>query len=85
VFLRAPSDGEFLQAENMGFPRETTWNVLLERTGVPGIHFEDYPELQGLNLPEWSHLSGTDAEVFTERLGAILQREHGWTGREGGR
>jgi hypothetical protein len=78
VFVRPPSDGEFLEAENKGFPRERTWNVLLERTGVAGIHFEDYPELQGLNLPEWSHLSGEDAERFTERLCAILQREHGW-------
>jgi hypothetical protein len=78
VFLRAPSDGEFLAAENKGFPRERTWDVLLKLTGAPGIHFEDYPELQGLNLPEWSHLSAWDAEVFTERLCAILQREHGW-------
>jgi hypothetical protein len=79
VFVRAPSDGEFLAAENMGFPRERTWDVLLKLTGAPGIHFEDYPELQGLTLPEWSHLTGADAEVFTERLCAILQREHGWS------
>ena len=79
VFLRAPSTGEFLAAENKGFPRERTWNVLLERTGAPGIHFEDYPELQGLTLPEWSHLTAADAERFTERLAAILQREHRWT------
>ncbi len=79
IFLRPPSDGEFLEAENKGFPRERTWNVLLERTGAPGIHFEDYPELQGFTLPEWSHLNAADAERFTERLCAILQREHGWT------
>ena len=23
-----------------------------------GIHFEDYPEMRGLEVPEWSHLSG---------------------------
>ena len=79
VFLRPPSTGEFLEAENKGFPRERTWNVLLERTGAPGIHFEDYRELQGLTLPEWSHLTAADAERFTERLCAILQREHRWT------
>ena len=78
VFLRAPSTGEFLEAENKGFPRERTWNVLLTRTGAPGIHFEDYPELQGLTLPEWSHLTAADAERFTERLAPILQREHRW-------
>jgi hypothetical protein len=81
VLLRMPSGGEFLEAENKGFPRERTWNVLLERTGTPGIHFEDYPELQGLTLPEWSHLNAADAERFTERLCAILQREQRWTAR----
>jgi hypothetical protein len=82
LFLRAPSAGEFLEAENKGFPRERTWDVLLKMTAAPGVHFEDYPELQGLNLPEWSHLSAADAEVFTERLCAILQREHGWAPRQ---
>jgi len=81
MFLRPPSTGEFLEAENKGFPRERTWNVLLERTGAPGIHFEDYPELQGLRLPEWSHLSAADAEIFTERLCRILEREHGWSAK----
>ena len=84
VFVRPPSAGEFLAAENGGFPRERTWNVLLQRTGVPGIHFEDYPEMQGLNLPEWSHLSAADAARFTEALCAILQREHGWTPKQTG-
>jgi hypothetical protein len=79
VFVRPPVDGEYLQYENRDFPRASTWDVLLQRTGAPGIHFEDYPELQGLNLPEWSHLSAADAEVFTERLCRILQRDFGWT------
>jgi hypothetical protein len=81
VFVRPPSDGEYLAWEQRDFPRATTWDVLLQRTGAPGIHFEDHPELQGLNLPEWSHLAAADAEVFTERLCAILQREHGWSRR----
>ena len=78
IFLRAPSEGEFLEAENKGFPRDATWQVLLERSGAPGIHFEDYPEMQGLTLPEWSHLKAADAERFTAALCTILQREHGW-------
>ena len=82
VFVRPPSGGEFLQAENGGFPRERTWNVLLERTGVPGIHFEDYPELQGYFLPEWSHLNGPEADRFTGAVYPILEREHGWTRRQ---
>jgi hypothetical protein len=47
LFLRAPSAGEFLEAENKGFPRERTWDVLLKMTAAPGIHFEDYPSCRG--------------------------------------
>ncbi len=81
VFVRPPSDSEYFRFEQRDFPRATTWDALLARTGAPGIHFEDYPELQGLNLPEWSHLSAADAERFTDALCGILQREHGWTRR----
>lgn len=78
LFVRPPVDGEYLQFENRDFPRAKTWDVLLARAGAPGIHFEDHPELQGLNLPEWSHLSAADAERFTEALCAILRRDHAW-------
>ena len=81
VFVRPPAAGEYLAFEQRDFPRATTWDVLLQRTGAPGVHFEDYAELQGLNLPEWSHLSAADAERFTEALCGILEREHGWTRR----
>jgi len=81
VFVRAPSAGIWLEVEQRGFPRAETWDVLLQRTGAPGIHYEDYPELQGLTLPEWSHLSAADAEIFTERLCRILEREHGWNAK----
>ncbi|MEO5722669.1 MAG: hypothetical protein ABIR71_14560, partial [Chthoniobacterales bacterium] len=79
IFLRAPSDGEFLAAEDQGFPRERTWNILLERTGAPGIHFQDHPELQGYHLAEWSHLTASEAERFTENLCRLLEREPGWS------
>jgi len=42
---------------------------------VPGIHFEDYPELQGFDLPEWSHLAYADAKRFTSALHAIIVRD----------
>jgi hypothetical protein len=59
----------------MGFPRASTWDVLLQKTGVPGIHFQDYPELQGLDQPEWSHLSHVDAQRFTAAVHAIVVKE----------
>jgi len=79
VFVRPPSDGEYYKYEQREYPRATTWDVLLQKTGAPGIHFEDHPELQGLTLPEWSHLSAADAERFTDALCRLLERDHGWT------
>ena len=81
LFIRPPSSGVWLEVEQRAFPRAETWDVLLQRTGAPGIHFEDYPELQGYDLPEWSHLSPAHADVFTERLYRILESEHDWTAK----
>jgi hypothetical protein len=77
LFLREPSAGEYLAYERREFPRAKTWDVLLAKTGAPGIHFEDYPELQGFNMPEWSHIAGVDADRFTAALYAIVDREYG--------
>jgi hypothetical protein len=77
LFLREPSAGEYLAYERREFTRAKTWDVLLAKTGAPGIHFEDYPELQGFNMPEWSHMTGVDADRFTAALYAIIDREYG--------
>jgi hypothetical protein len=75
LFVRMPSTGPFLEFENRGHPRARSWDALLSATGAPGIHFEDYPELQGYNLPEWSHLTRADAERFTAVLYRIIERD----------
>jgi len=72
VFLRAPSIDELHAAEEAGLPRSKTWDELLKRSGVPGIHFADYPALQGFDQPEWSHLSGPAADEFTARLAPLV-------------
>ena len=77
LFLREPSSGEYLAFEQRDFPRAATWDVLLAKTGAPGIHFEDYPELQGFNMPEWSHMGGADADRFTAALYAVIERDYG--------
>lgn len=76
LFVRPPSDGEYLEFENKLFPRAQTWDALLAATGAPGIHFQDYPELnQNWNLPEWSHLAQADAECYTAALYTIIERD----------
>jgi len=73
VFVRMPSNGEFLDVERQGFPREVFWDPLIEATGTVGIHFEDYPELQDVRLPEWSHIHSDDKTRFTQDLIVIIR------------
>ena len=75
LFVRPPSAGEYYAFEQKVFPRAMTWDALLKRTNTPGIHFEDYPEMQHYQLPEWSHLSASDANRFTATLVPIVERE----------
>lgn len=75
IFVRTPSAGQYLAFEDKVFPRAKTWDVLLARTGAPGVHFQDHPELQGFWLPEWSHLAAGDAVRFTDALFRTVQRD----------
>jgi len=76
LFLRPPSTGDYYAFEQHAVPRAQTWDVLLQRTGAPGIHFEDYPQLQGYLQPEWSHLSASEADRFTAALVPIIERDY---------
>ena len=78
VFVRTPSSGPFLQGEQMAFPREKYWDRLLEVTNSQGIHFQDYPAISHFNCPEFSHLSPTDAKIFTKNLIKIIQTKTDW-------
>ncbi len=75
LFVRMPSAGPYLEFERKVFPREQTWDPLLAACKAPGIHFEDYPQLQGYRLPEWSHVAHAQADQLTAALYGIIQRE----------
>jgi hypothetical protein len=66
VFVRPPSASELWVFEEQTVPRERGWETLLARAEVRGVHFNDYPAMQGLELPEYSHLSRACATVFTD-------------------
>ena len=74
VFIRPPSAGEYYAFEQRWMPRAESWDLLLQRTGVPGIHFEDHPEMQGYLLPEWSHLSASEARRFTAAVVPLIEQ-----------
>jgi hypothetical protein len=75
IFVRFPSTDVIRALENERLPRSKIWDRLIEETGAPGIHFEDYPELRGFDCPEWSHLSAPDSVEFSKRLVQILQAQ----------
>jgi hypothetical protein len=74
VFVRPPDAGPYLAFDERVFPRAKTWDVLLAKSGAPGVHFMDHPELQGFDPPEWSHLKPDDAVRFTTALVPLVER-----------
>ncbi len=77
LFVRMPSTGPIREGEKQAFPREKYWDRLLEATGAPGIHYEDYAELARYDCPEWSHLSPDDAKKFTADFIRIIGQQTG--------
>jgi alginate O-acetyltransferase complex protein AlgI len=67
---------DYLAYEDRVFPRKSTWDLLLEKTRAPGIHFQDYRALQGFDLPEWLHMTRASAKRYTEALYRILERDY---------
>lgn len=68
VFVRFPHSGALKELEDRTTPRAAIWDRLIKDTGAPGIYYEDFPELNGFNCPEWSHLSAGDSVEFSKRL-----------------
>jgi hypothetical protein len=66
VFVRPPSAPELRAIEEPRLPRAKGWDALLASAEVRGIHFDDDAAMQGLNLPEYSHLTRRCATVFTD-------------------
>jgi hypothetical protein len=81
VFVRPPSAPQLRVNEEAQVPRAKGWDILLRNTHSVGVHFDDLPaSVQGLTLPEWSHLDRRCATVFTDayvrRLTELTSRLH---------
>lgn len=75
VWIRPPSTGPILDIERTRYPRQKVWDRLVRETASFGVYFEDYPAMQNLRSPDWSHLSKTSAIAFTDAYVRVL-REH---------
>ncbi|MCK7591557.1 hypothetical protein M0G43_13300 [Subsaxibacter sp. CAU 1640] len=75
ILVRCPSSGLFKDIESKAFPRAQFWDPLVEKSGAKAYHYEDFPELTNLFLPEWSHLAAEDAEVFTRVIIEAMKKD----------
>ena len=67
VFVRPPSAPQLRVNEEAQVPKAKGWDVILRNTHSVGVHADDLPaDVQGLELPEWSHLSRRCSTVFTD-------------------
>jgi len=67
VFVRPPSGPQLRVNEEAQVPKAKGWDVLLRNTHSVGVHIDDLPaSVQGLTLPEFSHLTRKCAIVFTD-------------------
>jgi hypothetical protein len=78
AIVRCPSAGLYYESEEWSAPRAKTWDPLIAKTGAIGVHFEDYPQMQGLDVPEWSHVSQADSAIFTRAYVQALADELPW-------
>jgi len=77
LFVRTPASGPMEFATIKTHPRNEYWEPMLAYTQTDGIHYSDYPGTDHFICPEWSHLSPSDAIIYTRELVNIL-REKGW-------
>jgi hypothetical protein len=73
VFLRMPSSGAVLEAEEMRFPSERYWKRFTVEVDAPSFEFRQYQALQDWHFPDGSHLDYRDTGAFTRTLASILQ------------
>jgi hypothetical protein len=84
VFVRPPSNARVLVNEDRRVARERTWDPLLKATAAYGFHFQDDPASAALQCPEWSHLSASDATVFTRIYVRAIVAHVPWLRAHGG-
>jgi hypothetical protein len=78
VWVRPPSAGPILAKERLRYPRSKTWDRVVHDTGSLGVYFEDYPQMQHLSIPDWSHLSQASAVTYTDAYVRVLLDRVDW-------
>ena len=75
VFVQMPYEGHYAVSEPDIAPRDLTWDILINESGALGLHFLDHKQMQVYELPEWSHMTGEEADRFTQNFYHLVQSE----------
>ena len=81
VWVRPPSAGPILDIERKRYPRAQAWDRLMAATSSQGVYFDDYPAMQNLNIPDYSHIARSSAPAFTEAYVSVLVDRVDWLRR----
>jgi len=80
ILLRMPTTDEHWGIDNRRVPKHLFWDRIEKLTGIPTLHFRDYPVLASFDCPDTSHLDEVDAVKFTRYvaplIGQLLQKKH---------
>ena len=75
ILIRMPSSEQYWETEQQCFPKQQLWDKIADWTGIPTVHFKDYPELARFECPDTSHLDAADVPQFTRNLARIIKQE----------
>ncbi len=74
IVLRMPVGPAIEQVEFGAFPREQYWDPMIQKLGVPAIHYQDAPALQAFEFPDAVHADRRDKAAFTRALEAQMRK-----------
>jgi hypothetical protein len=73
VFFREPVSDESLQLDEANFPRDQYWDAYARLSPATLIDFRDIRALATFDLPDTSHIDGTDVPRFTTAIAGLLK------------
>ena len=75
AFINGPITGGYLKNDPINYPRDKYWDRLIRECKSPGYHFQDYPETNNMDPPEWSHLNRKESDIFTRHIIKLLKQD----------
>jgi hypothetical protein len=73
VLVMLPVSDPAREVEERSFPRALYWDVLVEETGLPAIHFADHPALAEIECPDGLHMDRRVSREFSARFAPVLE------------